>query len=114
MAADGVIATNEIQIIRKIAGALELDFDEVEKIRDPRVIGLDINLSQQSPNLSQQSPIEEMLGIDPEWDVGRIKKHLRTELQKWNNRLSVLDEGNKRDNAQRMIELIADARKKYE
>ena len=34
MAADGVIDPNEIQIIRNIAEALELDFDEIEKIRD--------------------------------------------------------------------------------
>ena len=104
MAADGVIDPNEIQIIRKIAEALELDFDEIEKIRDTRMIGLDINLSQ-------QSTIEEMLDIDPEWDVDRIKKHLRTEFQKWNNRLNTLEEGDERDNAQRMLELVADARK---
>ena len=106
MAADGVIDPNEIQIIRNIAEALELDFDEIEKIRDTRMIGLDINLSQ-------QSTIEEMLDINPEWDVDRIKKHLRTEFQKWNNRLNTLEEGDERDNAQRMLELVADARKKY-
>jgi len=106
MAADGVIDTKEIQIIRKIAEALELDFDEIEKIRDTRMVGLDINLSQ-------QSTIEEMLEIDLEWDTDRIKKHLRLEFQKWNNRLNTLEEGSERDNAQRMLELVANARTKY-
>ena len=106
MAADGVIDTNEIQMIRQIAEALELDFDELEKIRDTRMVRLDVNLSE-------QSTIEEMLEIHPEWGTDRIKTHLRLEFQKWNNRLNTLEEGTERDNAQRMLELVSDARKKY-
>jgi len=39
--------------------------------------------------------------------------HLREEFNKWNNRLNTLPEGVERDNAQQMLGLISDARKKY-
>lgn len=106
MAADGVVEAEEMRVIRKVAEVLELDFDEIEKMRDQKIIGLDTNVSH-------QTSVEELLGIETDWDVERIKKHLRIEFQKWNNRLNALDEGDERDNAQRMLELVADARKKY-
>ncbi len=107
MAADGVANSEEMRIIRTVAEALELDYDEIEKMRDQRIVGL-------STNVSNQASVEELLGIEADWDVERIKRHLRTEFQKWNNRLNTLAEGSERDNAQRMLEAIAEARKKYE
>ncbi|MBL6934418.1 MAG: TerB family tellurite resistance protein [Alphaproteobacteria bacterium] len=106
MAADGVVEAEEIRVIRKVSEALDLNFDEIEKMRDQKIIGLDTDLSH-------QAPIEEILGIEPDWDTDRIKKHLRTEFQKWNNRLNALAEGEERDNAQRMLDLVSEARKKY-
>jgi len=106
MAADGVADAEEMRVIRKVAEVLDLDFDEIEKMRDQKIIGLDANLSH-------ESSIEELLGIEPDWDVEHIKKHLRVEFQKWNNRLTALAEGDERNNAQRMLELVSEARKKY-
>ena len=54
-----------------------------------------------------------MLQIDTDWTNEQIKKHLREEYSKWNNRINTLDEGQERDNAQQMLDLIAEARKKY-
>ena len=45
--------------------------------------------------------------------LDRTLKHLREQFYKWNNRLSALQEGEERRNAQRMLELIAEARKTY-
>jgi len=106
MAADGVADPEEMRVIRKVAEALELDFDEVEKMRDQKIVGLDTNIAN-------QASAEDLLGIEEDWEVDRVKKHLRIEFQKWNNRLNSLEEGEERDNAQRMLDLIADARKKY-
>jgi len=106
MAADGVADAEEMKVIRKVAEALELDFDEIEKIRDQKIIGLDTSVSK-------QSSVEDLLGIEADWEVDRIKKHLRIEFQKWNNRLNALEEGGERDNAQSMLDMIANARKKY-
>jgi len=54
-----------------------------------------------------------ILGIESGWDEKRIKHHLLQEFLKWNNRLYTLPEGTERENAQRMIDLIAEARITY-
>lgn len=106
MAADGVADAAELKIIRKIADALDLDLDEIEKMKDQKIIGL-------NADLSSQASIQDILGIDPKWSDERTKRHLRDEFQKWNNRLMTLSEGEERDNAQRMLDLISEARAKY-
>ena len=106
MAADGVADAEELKVISNVAKALGLDMDEVSKMRDQKIVSL-------NANLSGQSSIEQLLGIDESWSKEKIKKHLRTEFQKWNNRHSTLPDGEERENAQRMLDRIAEARKKY-
>jgi tellurite resistance protein len=106
MAADGVADAEELRVIRRVADALDLDLDEIENMRDQRIIGLDTSVSN-------QASIEDILGIEPNWDEKRIKKYLRTEFQKWNNRINTLSEGEERENAQRMLDLISEARRQY-
>ena len=106
MAADGVADAGELKMIRKVAEALELDFDEIENLRDQKIIGLDASVTD-------QASIEDTIGIDANWSKEQINKHLRTEFQKWNNRLNTLSEGLERENAQRMLDLISEARAKY-
>ena len=107
MAADGVAHREEMKAIRRIAESLELDLDEIERMRDQKILGLDTNASA-------QASAEDLLGIETDWTRVRIRKHLRIEFQKWNNRLNTLAEGIERDNAQRMLDLIAEARSKYD
>ena len=106
MAADGVADAAEMKTIRQVADALGLELDEIEKLRDQKIVGLD-------SSISEQANVEDLLGIESTWDAELIKKHLRTEFQKWNNRINTLSEGDERDNAQRMLDVIAEARKKY-
>ena len=106
MAADGVADTKEIILIRKIAESLDLDMDEIESMRDQKIINLD-------SSISGHASIEVLLGIEPDWPEGKVKKHLRSEFQKWNNRLNTLSEGKEGDNAHLMLNRIAEANKKY-
>jgi tellurite resistance protein len=106
MAGDGIATGDELRLIREVAVALELDMDEIEKMRDKKLIGLD------SASTSDVS-VDELLGIQADWDSERIKRHLRLEFQKWNNRISHLPEGRERDNAQRMLDMIADRRRQH-
>lgn len=106
MAADGVAEDNELKVIKNVAQALGLDMDEVSKMRDQKILNL-------STNVSGQASIENILGIEPEWSSEQVMKHLRVEFQKWNNRLNTLEEGEERENAQLMLDRIAEARKKY-
>jgi tellurite resistance protein len=107
MAADGRADPEEMKTIRAIASVLELDLDELESMRDKRIVGLDASIDS-------ETSAEELLGIGADWPPEKVKSHLREEFQKWNNRLTSLPEGSERDNAQRMIELIADARRRNE
>lgn len=106
MAADGVADAEEMKLIRGVSESLDLDMAEVEKIRDQKLVDLDVNVTG-------HASIEMMLGIEPDWSEDKVKKHLRTEFQKWNNRLNTLNEGQERESAQLMLDRIAEARKKY-
>jgi len=75
-------------------------------MRDQKIVGLEINLGS-------QASIEDVLGIESDWDTATIKRHLRIEFQKWNDRINTLAEGEERDNAQQMLNLISEARQKY-
>ena len=84
MSAEEKVAVEPLRVIRLIAEALELDVSEIENIKDRRIVNL-------SSSLSGQSSIETLVGIDPHWDATQIKKHLRDEFQKWNNRLNAVE-----------------------
>lgn len=105
MAAGKEADIEALGLIRLIAEALELDLDEIEKMKDQRIVNL-------GASLSDQASIESLLGIQAGWSNDQIKAHLRAEFQKWNNRLNAV-EGEERQSAQRMLDLIAQARKKY-
>ncbi len=98
--------SDEVRIIDLVAKALELDLVELERIRDTKIIGLDV-----AP--TKEMTVEDLVGIDRNWEPSRVKNYLRNEFQKWNNRLTTLPEGDERNKAQAMLEAIAEARKKY-
>ena len=106
MAADGVADSEEIKTIHNVAAALHLDMKEIESMRDQKIVGL-------KSSATNHASIEVMLCIEESWSDDQIKRHLRAEFQKWNNRLNTLSEGGERDNAQLMLDQISQARKKY-
>ena len=106
MAADGQADQEELRQINEISNMIGIDYEEVNKLKDQRIIKLD-------PSSSSSLGIEEKLGIDPNWDKEKIKKHIVSEYAKWNGRLNTLQAGTERENAQAMLDLLAEARKKY-
>ena len=106
MAADGEADKEELKQIEQISKLVGIDYDEILKMKDQRLIKLD-------PTSSSNSGLEEKLDIDPEWDNEKINKHILSLYGKWNGRLNSLSEGIERENAQKMLDLIAEARKKY-
>lgn len=106
MAADGIADPEEMSVIRNVAEALDLDMDEIERMREK----VTLNLSTQ---LTSAEGMESLVGIDASWTNEQKKKHLRTEFQKWSNRLNSLPEGDDREAAQNMLDNIATLRKKY-
>lgn len=106
MAADGEADKEELKQIEQISKLIGIDYGEISKMKDQRLIKLD-------PTSSSNSGLEEKLDIDPEWDNEKINKHILSLYGKWNGRLNSLSEGIERENAQKMLDLIAEARKKY-
>ena len=106
LAADGRVEPSEMRVIEQIADVLDLDVKEVERIRDQKLLGL-------GTSTIATASIDDVLGIKSEWDRDTIQRHLRTEFQKWNGRLNSLQDGPERQSAQRMIDMIAEARKKH-
>ena len=106
MAADGEADQEELKQIAEISDLIGIDYEEVTKLKDQRLIKL-------NPASASMSGLEEKLGIDPDWDKEKINKHIISLWGKWAGRITALPEGNKRDNAQKMLDLIAEARKKY-
>ena len=58
-----------------------------------------------------QSP-EEIIGIEPDMSREEIKKHLRDAYKKWNQRVANTDP-KIREQANKMIDIITELRKKY-
>jgi tellurite resistance protein len=106
MASDGTADPRELELVRKVSDALELNFNEVLKIKDRYMVKVD-NV------VTDADSIESAIGIDPDWPLSKKQQHIRAEFQKWNGRLTNLTDESERKVAQRMIELIADAKKKY-
>lgn len=106
MAADGEADKEELKEIEKISKLIGIDYNEITKMKDQRLIKLD-------PSSASAEGLEEKLGIDANWDKAKIKKHIIALYGKWNGRLNSLPEGVQRENAQKMLDLIAEARKKY-
>jgi tellurite resistance protein len=106
MAADGVADPEEMAVIRNVARALDLDMDEIEKMRESVTLDLSVNLTS-------DHGLEALVGIEEGWSDDQKKKHLRSEFQKWSNRLNSLSEGEERESAQNMLDNIASLRKQY-
>ena len=106
MAADGVVDEREMKIIHKVAESLGIDSNELEKIRDKQIIKLQTK--------ADDVDIDSLLGVDPSSGKTEICKKLKNEFIKWNSRLTSLSEGEEKDNAQQMLDLIGKARKKYD
>lgn len=105
MAADGEADESEMDLIWKIASSLGLDKAEVNKIKDKKIVSLNVSGSAQSDSLNQ------LLGIDPNWTVEEKKKHLNKEFSKWNSRLHTVTDQAGKENVQRMLDAISEARK---
>lgn len=109
MAADGRADVAELETIRRIADVFELDVDELQRLKDQRLVSIDVSDAFEA----SQDGMNEALGIDPSWPKEKIRKHLRAEFKKWNSRINNLTDEAERANAQSRLDLISKAREMY-
>jgi hypothetical protein len=59
---------------------------------------------------SNEKDVHAMLGLDPSWDAERTRAQLTLLYTQWNSRAESLADPERRAEAERMLELIAEAR----
>lgn len=101
--ADGEADDAELKIIHKIAAYLKLDRKQFRSMIE-KTLPITMHVSQADD--------ETLLGIDSSMSNKEVKKLLREQYQKWNARVASSD-STTREQAEKMIHLIAEARKKY-
>ena len=105
MAADGVADENELALIRDISEKIDVDYDEVLKMKERRIVSLE---TPKSVNIDIERTLNE-----PNLSKEEKKEFITKEYSKWNNRRNTLNQGKERDYAQSMLDLLAEERKKY-
>jgi len=106
ISADGEITAGEMALVRSISEKLGFDYDEVKAMSEKAFLSMDV-----IPSVDES--LEGLLGIDPSWSKEQILSHLRREFSKWNGRIQALEDPTEKDKAQKMLDAIAAARKKY-
>ena len=100
---DGVADEMELKVIRTISDVLHLDANRARAMIDK---SLPISMHAGAVNT------DILLGIDVTMSEKEVKKILREQYQKWNARVTSSDD-EIRGQAEKMLELIAETRKKY-
>ena len=99
MAADGVADPEELKTIKSIAEIIEFDLSEMDRMKEERIVNTNI--------VAGSEDAQHILGIDDSWSKREKLTHIRLQFQKWNNRMTALSDGEERENAQRMLDMIA-------
>lgn len=103
MAADGSAEKTEIQMLNRLCESLGLDSDRFNELRDHRLMNVETTHVEGS-NIWESLSINESL---PEEDK---LKELRKLYRRWNARAESLEDGQEREKAHQMLELITEAR----
>jgi len=101
--ADGKADDSELAIIRDIAEYINLDKKQFNSMME-KTLPITMYVSQADG--------ETLLGIDTSMSNKEIRKYLREQYTKWNARVASSDPVT-REQAEKMIQIIAEARKKY-
>lgn len=108
MAADGVIAESEMNLLRSFAQELGVKFEDLQNITDKHAAGVRSTTTDKS-EVSDES----LIGIDPKADKAAIRKALIDAFGKYNARLQSEKDAARRAYYQDMLNAVARLRKKY-
>jgi len=103
---DSKVSKEEMKAINLIATNLDIDQAQVKSISEKSFLNM-------KTDLETSSSLEIMLGIDEGWTKEEVLVHLNKEFAKWNGRIQALENEDEKNKAQKMLDAIAKARKKY-
>jgi tellurite resistance protein len=106
MSADGKADENELQYIEKISKNIGIDYNEITKLKERRMLDLEL------PS-AEEADVDKTLGINPSWTKEEKKKHVMSLYRKYNGRINSAKDEQQKKNAQTMLDLCGRAMKKY-
>lgn len=107
LVADGEAHSMQIELLNLASDKIEIDYKVIENLKDHKFLNLN-NLSQTDLSL------EEILDIDSNMTATQIKNKLNKMFTLWNSRTESLSNSSEREKANQMLDLIAQAREKYQ
>ena len=112
LSADGVADSKELIMLRELTEKLELNFDEVQNMKDKAILNLDLSKNSQLQSDTDQDEID--VGMKENLTKKEALDFIKNEFKKWNGRLNSLKDSSQREHAQKMLDALARLRKKYE
>ena len=106
ISANGTAHSKQLRRLHEIVFNSGLPEKKIEELRDRKLVEL-------GGWPMADSSVEESLGIDASWDKAKKRKYLRKEYRKWNGRMNMIAEGEARENAQDILNMIGEAYRKY-
>jgi uncharacterized tellurite resistance protein B-like protein len=104
--ADSEITKAEMKAINQVASELNINLNDLKAMTDKAFLEMsDMSMPDET--------MESLLGINASWTKEQIKTHLNKEFAKWNGRIQALENEEEKNKAQKMLDAIASARKKY-
>ena len=96
---DGLGAEDEMRFLMSAGRWLDLDYRKFREMRD-KILPVDLH---------DVVDVDSLLGLHPEMTIGEKLKHLTREYKRWNE-LTIHSNVEKREQAKKMIEFIANRR----
>ena len=106
MSADGKADQEELAYIEEISKNIGIDYKEIKKLKDRRLLGLEL------PEATT-ADVDKALDIDPSWSQDKKKKHILKIYRSYNAKINSAKNQNQKKSAQSMLDLCAEAMKKY-
>ena len=109
LTADGIADELELKNLENLCDRISIDYDDIKAIKDKALVEIITNKS--SVNSATD---ESLVGMNSNLSNEEALKFIKKEYRTWNGRLNSLESGNKRDNAQKMLDALARLREKYQ
>jgi hypothetical protein len=100
----GVPGTSGLELARQISNRLGVDGEKFKSLRDKAIP--DVSFED-----AQGVDFYDLFDIDRSWSKDRIRVHLNQQYDKWNARAEAFEDPAKRAHAEKMLELVAQARR---
>ena len=109
LSADGVADSKELIMLRELTEKLDLNFDEVQNMKDKAILNLDLSKNSQLQSDTDQDEID--VGMKEKLTKKEALDFIKNEFKKWNGRLNSLKDSSQREHAQKMLDALARLRK---